>query len=322
VCALVLALPAVSCGRQDGVGTVQQFESRLALRPGGVLDVEETLTIPAGAGRGRLIHRGVADRHDGVSSVSAMVDGRAPVAGDGPGQVAINAGRALDVTWVPPGSSAPAVLSLGYQASGTVHVAGLRGTFAWRALSPGRTFSIQSARVTLILPAGTTTVSDIRMEEPGWALTRTDDRAVAEKANVGAEEPATVVVQFVVEAGSIARPVWQENMERGQLLVPAFISAGLFILVVGLGALVMVRLQSPGWSVQERETARKGLRGGGLAIMVFGALAALVFPVFFGQFGRAPMAIPISIMVVGLMLAASPGFVVGQGPKAQGQSGI
>ena len=313
-------LTLAACGRQGGDAAVQQFESRVALRAGGAVDIEEILTITPGAVAGRVVHRGVADRHDGVSNVTATIDGRAVAMGDGPDQVRIAPGLALDATWPAP-SASTSVRSLGlhYQATGTVHVAGLRGTFTWRALPARRAFSVGAARIVLSLPAGTTTISDIHMAEPGWTVTRTGDDTVAEKTNVGVDEPATIVAQFAVEAGSIARPVWQENMERGQLLVPAFISGGLFILVVGLGVLVMVRLQSPGWSAAERETARTGLLKGGLVISVFGVLTALVFPSLLGHYGRAPMAIPISIVLVGLMLLASPGLVVGQGPRAKGQ---
>jgi hypothetical protein len=309
--ATMVVLTLAACGRPGGDAAVQQFESRVALRPGGAVDVEETLTITPGAGAGLVVHRGVADRHDGVSNVTATIDGRPAAMGDGPDQVRIEPGLALDVIWSAP-SASTSVRSLGlhYQASGTVHVAGLRGTFTWRALPARRAFSIGTARVVLSLPAGTTTISDIHMAEPGWTVTRTGDGAVAEKTTVGADEPATIVAQFAVEAGSIARPVWQENMERGQLLVPAFISGALFILVVGLGVLVMVRLQSPGWSPAERETARAGLLKGGLVISVFGVLTALVFPSLLGHYGRAPMAIPISIVLVGVLLAATSGIVL------------
>ncbi len=285
--------------------TVERFESRIALRAGGAVDVEETLTIPGSVATFR--RSGRADRHDGVSNVSATIDGRAAAPG-GPAQVHIESGPALDVTWsLPPVSPSARVLELGYQATGTVHVAGLRGTFTWQALPANRASAVGAARIVLSLPPGITTLSDIRIDEPGWTVTKTDDGAVAEKAGVAAGEAATLVAQFAADAGSIARPVWQENMERGQLLVPAFVSGGLFIIVVGLGVLVMVRLQSPGWSPAERETARTGLLKSGLIISVFGVLTALVFPSLLGHYGRAPMAIPISIVFVGVLLVDDVG---------------
>ena len=58
-----------------------------------------------------------------------------------------------------------------------------------------------------------------------------------------AGDSATLIAGLSIDAGTLPRPVWQEYKERATFLVPAFISAGLFIVVVGLGVVVMVVAQ-------------------------------------------------------------------------------
>jgi hypothetical protein len=75
-------------------------------------------------------------------------------------------------------------------------------------------------------------------------------------------------------------------------------------MVVGLGVLLMVRLQAPGWSADERIRVLKGLRVTGVVVILLGGFVAVVTPRLLGQFGPAPNAIPISILMVGVLFVA------------------
>ena len=181
----------------------------------------------------------------------------------------------------------------------------MNGTFFWRALAASHSFDATAVRIVVELPEKPVLVGTIGIQEAGWRITPTPNGGVAEKNSVSRFESATVVARFAVESGTIARPVWQENFERGQFLAPAFVSGGGFILVVGLGVLVMVRVQAPGWSPEERIRVLKGLRVAGFVVILLGIFVAFITPRLLGHFGPAPNAIALSILVVGLLFVGT-----------------
>jgi len=311
VLAVVLtAASVVACrDRARVVSSVDVFDVTVSVRPDGAVDVNEQITVPATDASRSFSRQAPVERYDNVTGVSALLDGRVVgtqrAVGTGTAWIKkIGRGPGIDVTWtLPPNPQAiqPFRLGLRYRASGAMEVSGVNGTFFWRALAASHSFDAAAVRIVLELPEKPVLVGTIGIQEAGWRITPTPNGGVAEKNNVSRFESATIVARFAVESGTIARPVWQENFERGQLLAPAFVSGGGFILVVGLGVLVMVRVQAPGWSAEERIRVLKGLRVAGFVVILLGIFVAFITPRLLGHFGPAPNAIAISILVVGLL---------------------
>jgi hypothetical protein len=59
----------------------------------------------------------------------------------------------------------------------------------------------------------------------------------------GGTELPLIRVELVLDDLTVREPRWQFNQERGAELTPAFMAAGLFLVVVGAGIVWMVRLQ-------------------------------------------------------------------------------
>lgn len=143
------------------------------------------------------------------------------------------------------------------------------------------------------------------MLEQGWTVTRQAHLVTALKSTVAATESATLIVPFAVDPSAIAEPRWQFNGERGRELAPAFISAGLFILVIGAGALVMIRVQYPrkkGAPKPDVDRARvaRGLRTAGIVTVLFGVASVPVVQWTLGHYGGWPMAMPASVIASGI----------------------
>ncbi len=309
---LAVALTAasiVACRNARVVSSVDVFDVTVSIRPDGAVDVNEQISVQATDSQRTFSREAPVERYDSVTGVSALLDGRVVgtqrAVGTGTAWIKkIGRGPGIDVTWtLPPNGQAiqPYRLGLRYRASGAMEVSGVNGTFFWRALAANRSFDAGGVRIVVELPERPVLIGPIGIQEAGWRVTPTPNGAVAEKNNVPRSESATIIARFAVDPGTIARPVWQENFERGQFLAPAFVSGGLFILVVGLGVLVMVRFQASGWSPDERVRVLRGLRVTGVVVILLGGFIAAMMPRLLGQFGPAPNAIPICILMVGVL---------------------
>ena len=289
----VLLCFAGACGGRQDVSspgmTVEQFQAQMNLRPDGSADIEETWIV-SGAGGATLRRAVPVARRDALSGLAATLDDQ-PVAA-GPGEV---------VSWSLPADGGRHTARLRYRAAGIIEVSGLHGTVGWPALEAGRHPAIAHVRLSLAVPDAMSVASPARMSESGWHAETHGSLVSAERRSMPVEGSATLIANLIIEPGTMARPVWQENAERGTLLIPAFLSGGLFILVVGLGVIVMVAVQGTGWTPAERAAATRGFFSAAMVALVFGAIAWMVTPMLLGRFGPWPLAIPASILLVGVL---------------------
>jgi hypothetical protein len=187
-------------------------------------------------------------RHDGVSHVSATIDGAPATAGEGEGHVSIAPGPALDVTWTFAAASRRThAFMLSYRAANVVEISGIRGLVSWRALASHRDFDVGAATIALHLPETAIFLQDPWVDEPGWTVTRGPHESLATRASVPRDEAATVGAEFTIDGMRPSMPQWQTDRAFTEEFVPAFIAAALFILVTGAGILVMLRVKHPPW---------------------------------------------------------------------------
>ena len=104
---------------------------------------------------------------------------------------------------------------------------------------------------------------------------------------------------------SASRPLAERHQVQARNLTPAFLSGGLFILVIGAGVLWIVRFQYPvkarDTAAAEREEVRRGLWYAGLACIGLGLLTALAVRGLLGHLGVWPQALAVSILLVGIV---------------------
>ena len=298
------------CGERTPA-TVDRLDVDVAVLADGTATVHERIAVQFAETPAAAFHRrSPVWRHDGISDVVASVDGR-PSARDGsdpaaPSHIRVE-GPGLDVTWTfdPPVRGTHA-LTLSYRAANVISLSGIRGTVSWLALPAGRDRDASDVHLALSLPDTAILLQDPWVEQPGWTVSRLPHGMTAFRAGVPRSESATLGIEFTVDQMTPMKPRWQADAEFAGEFVPAFVSAGLFILVVGAGVLGMLRWKfqssAAGAGDPERIAASRDLRRAGWAIVVAGLAAwAYVAAALLGRFGMWPQAIPASMLVVGIM---------------------
>ena len=249
-------------------------------------------------------------RHDGVTDVSGTLDGAPAALGQSAHQFQVKPGPALHAQWTFPATTgATRVFELSYRALNVVHISGIRGTVSWQALPAARDFDVEAATVTLTLPASTILLQDPWVEEAGWTVTREPHGLTAARSGIVKGESATAGVEFTIDRMTLKTPAWQSDLERADEFMPAFVSAGLFILVTGIGILAMLRLKYPkppaGVTDRERVKAARDLRTTAWVVMVIGVGAWGFVALALDRFGIWPLAVPASMLVVGVLFLAA-----------------
>jgi hypothetical protein len=292
--------------------SVEQLDVTLGVEPDGAVVVGETFTLRVPDRGGRFSRHVGGERVDALAFVASSIDGRA-VAPDAPGaaSIEVSLGDDLDVTWTfaPGPAAAERKVSFTYRAEGAVAVRGTRGTLRHVAVPTSRRYAVRAARIRAVVPADMHVFEGTGIAEAGWTVARTSDGILAERGGLDAGAGATVQMELGIDPARIAEPTWQRQAEWASQMVPAFISGGLFILVIGGGILWIIRFQYPRRQASaadqgERHMVRMGLRTSGAASMGFAALLAAVMRLALSHAGAWSMALPISLFLVGLVFVA------------------
>ena len=301
----------------------------------GSAQVQERLVVTFVEPTSEFRWRAPAWRHDGVSDVTASMDGAAFRPGDGAGRLVIGRGPDLDVRWTFAPIAGAHVFGLSYRASNAVHLSGIRGSVLWRVLAPTNDVGV---RIAVAVPESAVLLQDPWVEEPGFKVTR-ERHAMTAEGMVSGGDSATAGIEFTVDRMKAARPQWQTDSERAVQFVPAFISAALFILVIAVGVLWMLRMKYPNrrapvaddtprnigtartlWRAtrrsgpslepgliaddlidRERVLAARDLWRAGIATIVLGALAWAVTRWTLAHYGAWPLVVPLSVVVAGVV---------------------
>jgi hypothetical protein len=249
--ALLILLLSTACGPGRAPVVVDRMDVTLTVLIDGSVQADERLSTHVDGARVSTIRRRTpVFQHDGVFDVSATMDGKSVARGSGPGHVQIGNGPDLDVRWTfDPAAGGAHVFGLTYRAANAVGLNDVRGSLAWLVLPARRDFEVGQMSVTLTLPDSAVLLADPWVEEPGWTVTRLPHGMRAERTNVPRGAGATVGVEFSTDGLAASTPRWQSDFDLREQFIPAFISAGLFILVVAAGILWMLRLKFPRWRI-------------------------------------------------------------------------
>mgnify|MGYP001598870339 FL=1 len=294
--------------------TVDRFDVDLTVEANHDVLAREDLTIRLDAGATRFERRVSNAQADGLTFVSAAADGRPVTPGDGTLSLS-EANGAVDATWqFDPSSGQSHAVTLVYRATGTLAVSDQRGRLQWPAVPAARTYAVGSSRVTLHVVEGVLLFHPSGMAERGWMVTRTPDGIQAVRDGIAADEHGTVLAEVSIPE-TLPEPRWQFNGDRQREFIPAFVSAALFIIVCGLGAVWMIRLQHPrrnrtkgssdsGTSAEDWADMLRGLHRAAIICVVVGVATGLAMWLWMARFGPWQFAVPASIVLVAIALEA------------------
>ncbi|HSF99541.1 MAG TPA: DUF2207 domain-containing protein [Vicinamibacterales bacterium] len=334
---------AVGCDGRDGItGTLADYEVHLRLRADGSVRVEERAEVRFAEGEPQrfALEIPVTRIDDVAGDLAVSVD---ESAGE-PFAVWSSATPGGGVAWTGRGTAASTrVFTLAYEARGVLAVSGARGVFIWPAVPAGPDV-VERARVRLEWPEGSVPMQGPAVASDGWSASADATSVTFTAGNVPREAPPSVYVDLVLGDVTVAEPRWQADQLRARQLTPAFLAAGMFMVVVAAGILLMVRIQHPafrptgdaaaagvadelvrmcaafsawgsprsaaealvsaGLVDPDRLAVGRGLRLSGFVIVVVGLIAALVARFVFDSLGTALFAVPAGLVVGGVMLLA------------------
>lgn len=302
---LLAAVVTVAAGCSQGpLASVERLDVRVAVAESGVVDVSETAVVsfaPAGSRFERQVDGAWADA---IAFLEVIVDGR-PAQASGDLQFEAVDGRALHVRLTSPvAQQAPREVQLRYRLIGAVGLDGPSGVLTVPILGDREHAGIGTGTVVLALPAGAPVLEGTGLAEAGWQIAREPRGLLATRGSIGPSETVTLMARFPVTPGTRAEPQWQRHRLQARFFAPAFVSAGVFILVVGAGVLWMVRMQYPRGprtpsSERDRAEARRGFRLAGAAALGLSGLTAVAARYLLDHLGPWPLALPVSIFIVG-----------------------
>lgn len=222
------------------------YDATIDLRPDGSLDVVERITLSVGGKPITWFERRVPDRRtDGLTNVVALLDGRElPHVDSGPG-VRIRQRGGIDVRWeFEPTANRARTFELRYRAV-RVLTRELEGPrLQWTALPQQHAYPISTARVTLRAPQGTLAVAVAAKGGDIRPATSWQDGLVVSRDGLGPNDTIALDVTFSAATITPVAPAWGVAAEFAQNMMPAFIAAGLAIVSIGFGTLVMVAIRT------------------------------------------------------------------------------
>ncbi len=296
---------ATSCAPASPVVPVDHLESIVTLHADGSLDVQEQITVSAAA-KGAALTRTIAPAEaDSVQLQSTQLDGQYQ-GGLPAGLTADNRGRRLTIVWRVPSDAAPShVLTLNYRVFAALRVDEPRAYLAWPSLPRGRGFDVASAALTLVLPPGMPFYEGTGIAEAGWTVARHANGISATRDTIANTESGTVLGEFDLRP-TMTEGQWQVDEDRQWNLLPAYASAALFMIVIGLGTQWILRAQHPRRRESpqpdpERTLVARGLRmtaGVGTLVAIGCSLFAYLF---LPRLGPWIQLIPAGMLVVAIL---------------------
>jgi hypothetical protein len=313
--AVILAVVTGCRAAPSLAGSVDRLDVTVEPTVDGHLVVRETYTLqPDRQGVMRFERTAETDEADGLELTSATAGGVSLVPG---AEFDVDAGeRRVRVRYAPTGPvSGSRQLTLAFKAVSAVAVTAPRATLSWPVLGPGRGFDVASVRAVLLLPTDSHIYPGTGIAEAGWVVDRTREGIVATRAPVSRDEAARLVAALDFVRSGVRDPVWERNRDRQRQFWPALVAGALFFIVIGIGVLVILRLQYPrrrqGVPLEresdERALVTRGLYVSGLVGAGMAVVGAGVSYLTLGFLGMWAQLIPASMLVVSLSFMAAAG---------------
>jgi hypothetical protein len=235
---LFIALLFSIAAQDDKTYSADRFDVNIAAQPDRSLLVEETVAFRFVGGPFSFVFRELpTDRTDGITDIVAGVDGVPWPEGTGPGQVEIEDGNPIVVTWhLPPTSDVVQNFTLSYRALGVVRGTAEGDRLDWQALPDEYEYDIAGSTVTVSYPVGATRQGEPQVTAGKAEAVAGDGQVVFTQGNLSAGDPLVVRLDFAPGAFSPTLPAWQAQREAQNSRAWIWIAAAIATLAGGLMA--------------------------------------------------------------------------------------
>ena len=173
---------------------------------------------------------------DGITFLDASMDGVPMPLGTKAGQVELEAGNPLKVTWhFSPTSDAAHVFTVRYRADGVIRK-GDADTLIWRAIPEDHDYSINHSTITLTYPPKATLLEQPTLDwnyDAKWE----DSRLILTASGFAEDEDLILTAKFSPNSLTQTAPQWQVQRERTNAAtskaLPFGLGAGIATLILG-----------------------------------------------------------------------------------------
>jgi hypothetical protein len=137
----------------------------------------------------------------------------------------------------------------------------------------------------LTLPPNAPFYPGTGVAQAGWTVERTPAGLIARRESIANREAATLLAELDLNRDTMLEGQWQIDEDRQWNLLPAYACGALFMIVIGIGSLVMLKIQyppstrasnAPATVDPERRVVARGLR----VTALVGTLVAIACSVF------------------------------------------
>jgi uncharacterized protein (TIGR04222 family) len=244
---LVLSLLVVHPAQAAKSYYAEFFDVQIDLQEGGSAIVTETVKFHFAGEPFTFAFREVSARGtDGLTFLEASMDGAPMSQGIDAGQVEVEPGDRLRVTWhFAPTANASHVFVVRYRADGVIRKDGESDTLVWRAVPEEHDYSIERSTITINYPVSAGAHGNPSLD---WDFDAAfeENRVVLTAGAIEADQDLIVSARFAPGSLAETAPGWQVREEGARAAraraVPAGLIAGIATLFIGgLGLFTYIR---------------------------------------------------------------------------------
>lgn len=194
----------------------EHFDVTAEVLAGGDLDVHEQVVFNFQGGPFTFVFRELPTQAtDGIVDIVASIDGRVLLQGNGPGQVEIDHGSPIRITWhMEPTSNTARTFDLDYRMLGAVRQEQNADLLWWRPLPVDYEYRIASSQTVISYPAGWPLAAQPSVEQGQASAAVEPGRVVFSAAGLGPNESLTIMVPFQPGAVLAGPPAWQAQQQE------------------------------------------------------------------------------------------------------------
>ena len=215
----------------------EYFDVQIDLHDGGSAIVTETVKFHFSGDPFTFAFREITAREtDGITFLEASMDGVSMSQGTQAGQVEVQAGDPLKVTWhFAPASNTAHEFVVRYRVDGVIRK-GDGDTLVWRVIPEEHEYSIERSTITLTYPSEAPALEQPTLNWSHEAAFQ-ENRVILTATGIGEDEDVVLTANFAPNSLTQASPQWQVRSERAAATaakaLPAGLIAGILTLLIG-----------------------------------------------------------------------------------------
>lgn len=227
----------------------EYFDVQIELQADGSAIVTETVKFHFEGDPFTFAFREIsATETDGLTFLDASMEGVQMLQGTQPGQVEVETGHNLRVTWhFLPTSDAARVFVVRYRADGVVRK-GDDDALIWRVIPEDHDYAIERSAITLTYPPEAAVLGQPGLDwnfDAAWQ----ENRLILTARDIAPDEDLILTARFAPDSLARVSPQWQIHKERAQAAAARALPVGLWVgmatlILGGLGLFTYVRTQS------------------------------------------------------------------------------